>query len=189
MLSWAKNSRPGYAAEVPDFSGVSGHKLRTLWLVLLRPCQGVDQVRAIGTTPSRHQVVADYCRILLVAAWKDSAGMASKNKVPIPAYQQPAGVINSSNQGSTTLRNIPDVAAEADTDQYSCWDGTCGGGWGGTSYASPRLTGQPEVIPGVIPGQKWASGRSLLISAKPVLDSFRFADNSGVDGEKRVYGE
>ena len=176
MLSWAKNSRPGHAAEVPTLAVCPGLNCITVWLVLLRACQGVDQVRAVGTTPSRHLVGGVYCRILLVAAWQDSAGTPSKNKVPIPAYQQAAGVINSSNRGSTTLRNIPDVTAEAETDQYSCWDGTCGGGWGGTSYASPRLTGQPEVIPGVIPGQKWASGRSLLISAKPVLDSFRFAD-------------
>jgi subtilase family serine protease len=63
-------------------------------------------------------------------AWKDSAGMPSKNNVPIPSYQQLPGVINSSNQGSTTLRNIPNVAAEADTDQYSYWDGTCGGWMG-----------------------------------------------------------
>jgi len=70
--------------------------------------------------------------------WSGSAGGPSKNKIPIPAYQQIPGVINSSNHGSTTLRNIPDVAAEANTNQYSCYDGTCGGGNGGTSYASPQ---------------------------------------------------
>jgi len=37
-----------------------------------------------------------------------------RTTVPIPSYQQLPGVINSSNQGSTTLRNIPNVAAEAD---------------------------------------------------------------------------
>jgi len=42
------------------------------------------------------------------------------------------------NQGSTTLRNIPDVAAESNTNQYSCYDGTCGGGNGGTSFAAPQ---------------------------------------------------
>jgi len=70
--------------------------------------------------------------------WSGSAGMPSKNNIPIPSYQQLAGVINSSNQGSTTLRNVPDVAAEANTNQYSCYDGSCSGGNGGTSYAAPQ---------------------------------------------------
>ena len=69
--------------------------------------------------------------------WSGSAGMPSKNKVPIPGYQQLPGVIDSSNAGSTTLRNIPDVAAEANN-QYSCYDGACGGGNSGTSYAAPQ---------------------------------------------------
>jgi subtilase family serine protease len=39
------------------------------------------------------------------------------------------------------LRNIPDVAAEANTNQYSCYDGYCSGGNGGTSYAAPQWAG------------------------------------------------
>jgi subtilase family serine protease len=70
--------------------------------------------------------------------WSGSAGMPSKNKIPIPAYQKLKGVINGMNHGSTTLRNIPDVAAESNTDQYSCYDGECGGGNGGTSFAAPQ---------------------------------------------------
>jgi subtilase family serine protease len=73
--------------------------------------------------------------------WNGSAGMPSKNKVPIPSYQKIAGVINSLNHGSKTLRNIPDVAAEANTNQYSCYDGGCFGGNGGTSYAAPQWAG------------------------------------------------
>ena len=73
--------------------------------------------------------------------WSGSAGMPSKNQIAIPSYQQLAGVINSSNGGSTKLRNIPDVAAEADTNQYSCYDGSCSGGNGGTSYAAPQWAG------------------------------------------------
>jgi subtilase family serine protease len=73
--------------------------------------------------------------------WVYSAGMPSKNNVAIPAYQQLTGVVDSSNQASATLRNIPDVAAEANTNQYSCYDGTCSGGNGGTSYASPQWAG------------------------------------------------
>jgi len=73
--------------------------------------------------------------------WSGSAGMPSKNNIPIPPYQLLPGVINSSNHGSTTLRNIPDVAAEANTNQYSCYDGFCSGGNGGTSYAAPQWAG------------------------------------------------
>jgi len=70
--------------------------------------------------------------------WSGSAGMPSKNGIAIPSYQQLAGVITSSNHASSTLRNIPDVAAEANTNQYSCYDGSCSGGNGGTSYAAPQ---------------------------------------------------
>jgi subtilase family serine protease len=70
--------------------------------------------------------------------WNGSAGMPSKNKIPIPSYQTIPGVITSTNHASKTLRNIPDVAAEADTNQYSCYDGGCFGGNGGTSYAAPQ---------------------------------------------------
>jgi subtilase family serine protease len=77
--------------------------------------------------------------------WNGSAGMPSKNKVPIPSYQQLAGVITPLNQGSKTLRNIPDVAAEANTNQYSCYDGSCSGGNGGTSYAAPQWAGLTAI--------------------------------------------
>ena len=73
--------------------------------------------------------------------WQDSAGGASKNGIPIPTYQTLPGVINSLNQGSTTLRNYPDVASEANTNQFSCFDGGCGGQYGGTSYAAPQWAG------------------------------------------------
>jgi len=74
-------------------------------------------------------------------AWSDSGGGISPNNIAIPSYQTAAGVITSANQGSKTLRNSPDVAAEANTDNYICYDGTCGGGWGGTSFAAPRWAG------------------------------------------------
>jgi subtilase family serine protease len=74
-------------------------------------------------------------------AWNGSAGGPSKNKVPIPSYQRLAGVITKLNHGSKTLRNYPDVAAEANTNQYSCYDGICAEGNGGTSYAAPQWAG------------------------------------------------
>ena len=55
----------------------------------------------------------------------------------IPSWQIP--VINSSNGGSTTLRNSPDVALQADSDNYICYRaGQCETDWGGTSFAAPR---------------------------------------------------
>jgi len=55
----------------------------------------------------------------------------------IQSWQTP--VINSSNGGSTTLRNSPDVALQADFVNYICYDnGSCAENWGGTSFATPR---------------------------------------------------
>jgi len=70
-----------------------------------------------------------------------SSGGYSTNGLAIPSYQQLPGVINTSNDGSTTLRNVPDVAAEADCDNYYCANGSCQGGVGGTSLAAPRWAG------------------------------------------------
>jgi kumamolisin len=71
-------------------------------------------------------------------AWSDSGGGISPDKIAIPSYQTTSGVITTANKGSKTYRNSPDVAAEANTDNYICYDGTCEGGWGGTSFAAPR---------------------------------------------------
>jgi subtilase family serine protease len=75
------------------------------------------------------------------SGWALSAGGPSKNGIPIPYYQMLPGVLNSSNHASTVVRNYPDVAAEANTNQYSCYDGYCAGGNGGTSYAAPLWAG------------------------------------------------
>ncbi len=83
-------------------------------------------------------------------AWRDSGGGVSNNDTPIPSWQQTAGVITTANKGSTKYRNIPDVAAEANFDNYICYSGNGGGegsgqhcddNWGGTSFAAPRWAG------------------------------------------------
>lgn len=74
-------------------------------------------------------------------AWVDSGGGISPDRITIPSYQKTSGVITSANGGSKTYRNSPDVAAEANTDNYICYNGTCAGGWGGTSFAAPRWAG------------------------------------------------
>jgi subtilase family serine protease len=97
--------------------------------------------------------------------WNGSAGSPSKNGIPIPGYQLLAGVINSSNGGSTTLRNYPDVAAEANTNQYSCYDGGCFEGNGGTSYAAPQWAG----LTAMANEQAVTDGKSTLGFLNPAL--------------------
>jgi subtilase family serine protease len=58
------------------------------------------------------------------SGWSGSGGGPSPHSIPIPSYQQP--FINTSNQGSTTLRNVPDVAGVA-LDFFSCYNGSCPG--------------------------------------------------------------
>ncbi|MGA9669949.1 MAG: chitobiase/beta-hexosaminidase C-terminal domain-containing protein, partial [Terracidiphilus sp.] len=77
--------------------------------------------------------------LIAETAWDQSGGGISPDGIPFPTWQ--AGVANSSNGASSTLRNIPDVAMEADFDNYDCNMGGCAGGWAGTSFAAPRWAG------------------------------------------------
>jgi len=78
--------------------------------------------------------------------WDKSAGMPSPNGVPIPSYQLLPGVITSSNQASSTLRNIPDVASESNGNQYVCAMGECKTHGAGTSYAAPLWAGLIAMV-------------------------------------------
>jgi subtilase family serine protease len=109
--------------------------------------------------------------------WSGSAGSPSKNKIPIPSYQKRAGVITSLNHGSTTLRNYPDVAAEANTNQYSCYDGGCSGGNGGTSYAAPQWAG----LTAMANQQAIAGGGTTLGFLNPAL--YRIGTGSNYDAD------
>jgi len=93
-------------------------------------------------------------------AWENSGGGISPDSVAIPSWQQLAGVITSSNEGSTTLRNGPDVAAEANFDFYVCADQTtCTANyWGGTSFAAPMWAGYMALV-----------NQQALINGNPVL--------------------
>jgi subtilase family serine protease len=75
-----------------------------------------------------------------------SGGGISLDNIQIPPYQQIQGVINSSNHGSTTYRNAPDVAAEANCDNYYCANGACGTVLGGTSLAAPTWAGYMALV-------------------------------------------
>ena len=76
-------------------------------------------------------------------AWADSGGGISPDSIAIPSWQKLAGVINSSNNGSTTLRNGPDVSANANFTFYTCGDQkACQANYyGGTSFAAPMWAG------------------------------------------------
>ena len=81
-------------------------------------------------------------------AWSDSGGGPSPDNIPIPYWQQPSGVINSSNRGSTTLRNGPDVAANANFNYFVCADqeACTANVWGGTSFAAPAWGGYLALV-------------------------------------------
>jgi kumamolisin len=81
-------------------------------------------------------------------AWVDSGGGISPDKIAIPTWQQLSGVINSSNKGSTTLRNGPDVSANANFTFYTCSDQTTclANEFGGTSFAAPMWAGYIALV-------------------------------------------
>jgi subtilase family serine protease len=72
-------------------------------------------------------------------AWAESGGGPSPDDQALPHWQK--RFVNASNHGSTMARNVPDVSAEADYDNYACYDGGCSGGNGGTSFSAPRWAG------------------------------------------------
>ena len=71
-----------------------------------------------------------------------SSGGVSTN-FTIPTWQQ--GINMSTNQGSTTLRNIPDVAMTADN-IYVIHNNGVGGSFGGTSAAAPLWAGFMALV-------------------------------------------
>jgi kumamolisin len=72
-------------------------------------------------------------------AWTDSGGGISPNKIAIPSWQKLSGVITSTNKGSTSYRNGPDVSANANFTFYTCGDQEAcqANEYGGTSFAAP----------------------------------------------------
>jgi kumamolisin len=79
-------------------------------------------------------------------AWVDSGGGISPDKIAIPSWQKP--VINSTNKGSTTYRNGPDVSANANFTFYTCADQTTclANEYGGTSFAAPMWAGYIALV-------------------------------------------
>jgi len=65
--------------------------------------------------------------------WYFSGGGISPDQIPLPSWQS---IVSSGI--NATFRMVPDVAMEADFDNYTCDMGLCMGDWGGTSFATPR---------------------------------------------------
>jgi len=112
-------------------------------------------------------------------AWVDSGGGISPDKIAIPSWQKLAGVINSSNHGSTTLRNGPDVSANANFTFYVCADQTTctANEYGGTSFATPMWAGYVALAN----QQLAADGYSTLGFIDPYLYSFGVGSNYHTD--------
>ncbi len=80
----------------------------------------------------------------------------------LPTYQ--SGISMSSNQGSTTMRNLPDVAMTAD-DIYVVWDNGTKGAFGGTSAATPLWAGFMALVN----QQAVANGQPTMGFVNPAL--------------------
>jgi kumamolisin len=122
-------------------------------------------------------------------AWTDSGGGISPNKIPIPTWQQLAGVITSSNHGSTTYRNGPDVSANANFTFYVCADQTTctANEYGGTSFAAPMWAGfiallNQELVADGKPTMGFLNPTIYHLGLKPGYDSFFHDIASGTSG-------
>jgi subtilase family serine protease len=102
-------------------------------------------------------------------AWVDSGGGISPDKIAIPSWQKLAGVINSSNRGSTTYRNGPDVSANANFTFYTCSDqkACLANSYGGTSFAAPMWAGYIALVN----QQLVAQGKSTIGFLNPTIYS------------------
>ena len=112
-------------------------------------------------------------------AWVDSGGGISPDKIAIPSWQSQAGVINSSNKGSTVNRNGPDVSANANFTFYVCADQTtCSANlYGGTSFAAPMWAGYIALVN----QQLVADGFARIGFINPFLYSFGLSSSYSTD--------
>ena len=98
----------------------------------------------------------------LQAAAMSAAAAASAPTTQFPSYQQ--GISMSANQGSTTMRNVPDVALTADN-VYVVYDNGSTGTFGGTSCAAPLWAGFTALVN----QQAAAAGRAPVGFLNPAL--------------------
>ena len=100
------------------------------------------------------------------SAWADGGGGISPDRIPIPSWQ--VSTASSCANCSKTLRNTPDVSANADYTFYVCADqATCtANSHGGTSFAAPMWAGYLALV-----NQQGASstGKSVGTIFWPIL--------------------
>jgi subtilase family serine protease len=75
--------------------------------------------------------------------WVDGGGGISPDGIKIPSWQKAKGIITKANEGSTKLRNGPDLSANSNFTFYVCADqsGCTANEYGGTSFAAPMYAG------------------------------------------------
>ncbi len=112
-------------------------------------------------------------------AWVDSGGGISPDNIAIPSWQQLSGVINSNNKGSTTLRNGPDVSANANFTFYVCADQTTctANSYGGTSFAAPMWAGYIALVN----QQLVANGQPTIGFIDPTIYAQNVTSSYGAD--------
>lgn len=115
-------------------------------------------------------------------AWSQSEGGISPDYIPIPSWQ--FGIANASNGASATLRNVPDVALEGNTDNYYCAQGSCTGSVGGTSLAAPRWA----AFTALVNEQGQNAGDPLVGFVNPALYTLAEASSGATDLHDIVSG-
>jgi hypothetical protein len=102
----------------------------------------------------------------------NASGGGMSTTYAIPSYQK--GMDMRNNQGSTTMRNLPDVAMTADN-VWVVWDNGSQGGFGGTSASTPLWA----AFMALVNQQAIANGRATVGFANPALYAIGKGTNYG----------
>jgi len=131
-----------FAAQGQSFFNASGDD--DAWIGgVAPPCDDTNITIVGGTTLSTDANGAWSAETVWQVNGTNGSGGGVSATYDIPAWQQ--GVNMSANQGSTTMRNLPDVALTADNVYVYFGDGSAG--WfGGTSCASPLWAGFTALV-------------------------------------------
>jgi subtilase family serine protease len=117
-------------------------------------------------------------------AWSDSGGGISPEQYTIPSWQEATAA--GCSECSTSYRNGPDVAAEANFDYYVCADQTtCSANYyGGTSFAAPMWAAYIALVN----QQALANGGSHVGFINPAIYNIGLSSNYNSDFHDVVSG-
>jgi subtilase family serine protease len=134
------------------------------------PAEDVHVTTVGGTTLTTNGIGGTWqSEVVWNAGSRGSGGGPANDSTDFPIQSWQSPVINSANGGSTTLRNIPDVALHSDFNNYICYaNGLCETDWGGTSFASPRWAAWLALVNQNVVSQGHAAGLGFL---NPILYS------------------